>query len=52
MWLRAQTANEKLKHNEQKLDVDCMQAMSVLSMTHLKAISQQKYVLSPVANAL
>ena len=41
MWLRAQTASQKLKQNAQRYDADDMQALSVLDMTQLEAISQQ-----------
>ena len=41
MWLRAQSANQKLKQNTQTQDADAMQAMPVLYMTLLEAVSQQ-----------
>ena len=41
MWLRAQTANQKLKQNAQTQDADGMQAMSVLYMTLLETVSQE-----------
>ena len=44
MWLRAETENEKLKQDVQIQDVEGMQAMSVLFMTELEAISQQYLV--------
>ena len=44
MWLRAQTAYEKLKQYAQAQDAEGMQAMFVLYMTKLDAISQQRYV--------
>ena len=44
MWLRAQTANQKSKQNVETQDADGMQALSVLYMTQLKAISKQLYI--------
>ena len=41
VWLRAQTANQKLKQNAQTQDADGMQALSVIYITQLDAISQQ-----------
>ena len=41
VWLRAETANERLKQNTRTQDADCMPAVSVLYMTQLDAISQQ-----------
>ena len=41
MWLRAEIANEKLKHDAQTHGADGMQAMSVLYMTQLEAMTQQ-----------
>ena len=41
MWLRAQTAYDKQAQNEEPQDVDGMQALSVLYLTQLEAISQQ-----------
>ena len=41
MWQRAQPANQKLKQNAQIQDTIGMQAMSVLYMTVLDAVSQQ-----------
>ena len=41
MWLRAQTANKKLKQNVETQDVGGIQALSVLYITQLDAISQQ-----------
>ena len=41
MWLRFQTANQKLKQNAQTQNADGMQAFSVLNMTQLEAKSQQ-----------
>ena len=41
IWQRVQTVNQKLKQNAQTQDVDGMQAMSVLYMTQLEAVSQQ-----------
>ena len=43
MWLRTQTANQKLKQNVQTQDVDGMKGLSVLYMKNLKAISQKYY---------
>ena len=40
MWLRAPTANEMLERNIETQDVDGMQALFVLYMTQLEAISQ------------
>ena len=44
MWLRAQTTNQKLKQNFETQDIDGIQALSVLYMTQLAAISQQYYI--------
>ena len=44
MWQRAQTPIQKLKQNAQTQNPDAMQAMSVLYMTLLEAVSQQLYV--------
>ena len=41
MWLRAQTANHKLKQNALTQDTDDMQALSVLYMTQREAVSKQ-----------
>ena len=41
MWQRAQTSNQKLKHNAQTQDADGVQTMSVLYMILLEAVSQQ-----------
>ena len=41
MWLRTQIANQKLKQNVQTQVADSMQALPVLHMKNLKAISQQ-----------
>ena len=41
MWLRAQTTYQKLKQNAQTQNFDGMQALYVLYMTQLKALSQQ-----------
>ena len=40
MWLRAQTANIKLKQNAQAQDGDGLHDFSVLYMTRLGAISE------------
>ena len=42
MWLWAQTADQKLEQNAQIHDADGMQALFVLFMTELEAVSQQK----------
>ena len=39
MWLRAQTANEKLKEDAQTQDAAGMQDMSVFTMAHTGYIS-------------
>ena len=39
IWLRAETANENLNHDEQTQDTDCIQVISVLYMTQFEAIS-------------
>ena len=44
MWLRARTANQKFKQNAQTQDTDDMQALSVLYLTQLEAISQLDYI--------
>ena len=41
IWLRAETANEKLKQDAQSQNYNSMQTKSVLYMTQLEAISQQ-----------
>ena len=41
LWLRAKTANEKLKQNVGTQDDDGMQGLSVLYMIQLEAILQQ-----------
>ena len=43
-WLRAQTANQKLKRNAQTQGVDGMQALSALKKKQLEAMSQQIHV--------
>ena len=40
MWRRAEIANQKLKQNAQTHDADGLQAMSLLYMTLLEAVSQ------------
>ena len=40
----AETANGKLKQKAQTQDTDGMQAISVLNMTDLEEMSQQKYI--------
>ena len=42
MWLRAQNANEEFKQNAPTQVVGGVQAMSVLTMTQLEAITQKK----------
>ena len=44
IWLRAETANEKLKQDAQSQNYNSMQTKSVLYMTQLEAISLQYYV--------
>ena len=44
MWLRAETADEKLQQDIQTQDADGMQAVTVVLMTLFKAISQQYYI--------
>ena len=41
MWLRAQTANQKLKQNALTQDASGIKALSVLYMTQIEAISKQ-----------
>ena len=40
IWLRSQAANQKLNQNAQTQDAEGIQAISVLYMTQLDAISQ------------
>ena len=41
MWLRAETANEKLKQDLQTQEVDNMRAMFVVYKTQLEGLPQQ-----------
>ena len=41
MWLRVQTASQKLKQNAHTKDADGMQALAVLYVTQLEAVYQQ-----------
>ena len=43
MWLRAQTANQKLEQNAQTQDADIMQDFSLLYMTQLETLSYQEW---------
>ena len=44
MWLRTQTANQKLKQSATAQYADGMKTLPVLCMNKLKAISQEYYV--------
>ena len=41
MWLRSQTAHQKLKQKAQTQDADGMQVLSALYMAQLEAIPKQ-----------